>query len=291
MWGKVSAAVVVGLCTAACNTDPLWQNRQRQQAPIVKIDEPDGITLPDITIVDVGEVDLVEQVLTYRAQYHRTLHALRDFYRDSGYDAKRKWAERELADVNRITPFRYIISAEIPSNKLAPTASIPEADAMYDRGHKLLKEGGHSLPVIFREQKVREALAVFRKLIETHPTSDKIDDAAFFCAEIHKEYFQENRLAVLWYERAYTWDPQTPHPARFQAAAVYDLRLHDRERALELYHNVLRFETAEKSNVRFAVRRIEQLTKELQPGDVTYVEPAATFAPVSRNPRAGGSEP
>lgn len=290
MWGKVSAAVVVALCTAACNTDTLWERRQRHKAPIVKIDNPDGIALPDITIVDAGEVDLVEQVLTHRALYHRSLHALRDFYRDRGYVAKRNWAERELVDVGRITPFRYIISAEIPSNKLEPIASIPEADSMFERGLELLRQGGHSLPIVFRERKVREALAVFRKLIETHPTCDKIDDAAFYCGEIHKEYFQENRLAVLWYERAYTWDTQTPHPARFQAAVVYDLRLHDRQRALELYHDVLRFETAEKSNVRFAVRRIEQLTKEMQPGGLTDVDTAATFVPDSPSPRAGGSE-
>lgn len=291
MWGKVSAAAVVALCAAACNTDPIWEHRQRQEAPIVKIDEPDGIVLPDITIVDAAEVDLVEQVLTHRALYHRSLKALRDFYRDTGYAAKRSWAERELNDVGRITPFRYIVSAEIPSNKLEPIASIEEADAMYERGLELLNKGGHSLPIIFRERKVREALTVFRELIEKHPDSDKIDDAAFYCGEIHKEYFQENRLAVLWYERAYTWDPQTPHPARFQAAVVHDLRMHDRRRALELYHDVLRFETAEKSNVRFAVRRIEQLTKETQPGGVANVDTAATFVPGSTTPETGGSEP
>jgi len=287
----MAAVVMVALCASACNTDPLFESRQRPEAPVVKIDEPEGIHLPDITIVDAGEVDLVEQVLTHRALYHQSLQNLRDFYRDHGYEAKRQRADRELAGLNRITPYRYIVSAEIPSDRLDPTSSIADADALYERGLELLKEGGHSLPIVFREQKMREALAAFRELIETYPTSDKIDDAAFYSGEIHKEYLQDDRLAVIWYERAYEWDPQTPHPARFQAAVVYDLRMHDRQRALQLYQDVLRFETAEKSNVRFAVRRIEQLTKELQPGEVTDVDTPAAFAPESSNPRGDRSGP
>jgi hypothetical protein len=41
---------------------------------------------------------------------------------------------------------------------------------------------------------------------------------------------------------------------------VYDYRLHDRDRALELYQSVLKNETAGQSNLRFATRRIQELT-------------------------------
>src|SRR6185436_20706918 len=57
-------------------------------------------------------------------------------------------------------------------------------------------------------------------------------------------------------------DPQTPHPARFQCAVVYDFRKHDRSRAIELYHNVMENETNNSSNVRFSATRVEQLTDE-----------------------------
>ena len=108
-----------------------------------------------------------------------------------------------------------------------------------------------------------EAAGVFRELIETYPNSDKIDDAAFWLGEIHKEYLKDQeQIAVQWYERSFAWDPATPHSARFQAAVVYDYRLHDRDRALELYRLVLAEETSKRSNVDFATRRIEQLTKE-----------------------------
>ena len=98
-------------------------------------------------------------------------------------------------------------------------------------------------------------------IVEEYPTSDKIDDAAFYCGEIHKEYLPgQETLAVRWYERAWNWNPDTPFPARFQAAVVFDYRLHDRDRALELYHGVVEHETDHKSNVRFASRRIHELT-------------------------------
>ena len=99
-------------------------------------------------------------------------------------------------------------------------------------------------------------------MIRRYPSSDKIDDAAFYCGEIHKEYLKDQEpIAVRWYERAFTWNPQTPHPARFQAAVTYDFRMHERARALELYHGVLDVETENKSNVAFASRRIYELTR------------------------------
>jgi TolA-binding protein len=117
-----------------------------------------------------------------------------------------------------------------------------------------------------------EAVGVFRELIERYPTSDKIDDAAFQLGQVHKEYLQDQEpIAVKWYERAWAWDPNTPHEPRFQAAVIYDYRLHDRDRALELYQLVLKDETPEQSsvnklarrtNVDFATRRIGELTRE-----------------------------
>jgi hypothetical protein len=46
---------------------------------------------------------------------------------------------------------------------------------------------------------------------------------------------------------------------------VYDYRLHDRDRALELYQQVLTQETGDANNVNFAVRRIAALTEEAAP--------------------------
>jgi len=281
-------ALLLIIPMSACNTDPVWEPRQRVQAPTTTMENTEGIDLPDIKIADAKEVDLVEQLLHHRAMYHRYLTALQEFYRQHGYNHKRVWAEHELADVQRIKPFRYLLAAEIPSDRLVPRDSIGEADALYHRGMDLLDEGGHRTPFLYRENKMREALATFRELIEKHPTSDKIDDAAFYCGEIHKEYFKgEERLAVRWYERAFTWDPETPHPARFQAAVIYDYRLHDRDRALELYQQVLKVETENRSNVAFAIRRIDQLTEDVSAHRSSSSNTPATLAtPTNYEPGA-----
>lgn len=244
---------------AGCNIDGFWdfaQDRQTPKAP--KFDDKS----PDIHVAETQEVDLVEQVLYHRKHYRQALTDLRDYYSDRGYDTKRKWAAIELADLGKVKPFKYILDAEIPASSLRPQHAIAEADNLYRKGLDLMERGGHGVPALYREDLMHEAVATFTELITKYPTSDKIDDAAFCCGEIHKEYFRDQEpLAVKWYERAYTWDPNTPHPVRFQAAVVYDFRLHDRARALELYHAVVRDESDNKSNAAFASRRIYELTE------------------------------
>jgi len=248
------------LCTA-CNTDAFWGDGQKAQGPTTDPVSPEGMTLPDIQIADATEVDLVEELLTHRAMYHRTLRALQAYYADHGYEQKRRWAVAELAQLQKVQPFKYVLSAEIPAQQLRPTDSIAEADRMYEEGLELMRQGGHGTPALYRGDKMLQAVQTFTKLITKYPSSDKIDDSAFWCGEIHKEYFKDQEpIAVKWYERAFTWNPETPHPARVQAAVVYDFRMHDRAKALELYRQVLESETDNKSNVSFAVTRIDQLT-------------------------------
>lgn len=255
----------LGILSSGCNVDGLWADRQGPKGPVTSATHPRGAGAAgkavDITVADAQEVDLVEKVILHRALYHRTLGQLRDHYEAHGDAAKLGWAEFELKGVRKVKPFRYLLDSEIPSDSLKPVEQIAEADALYERGLELMRGGGHGVPGLYREDLMIEAARVFRDLIERYPTSDKIDDAAFYEGEIHKEYLPgQETIAVKWYERAWTWNPDTPHPARFQAAVTYDYRLHDRDRALELYQSVIKHETAIKSNVRFATNRIHQLT-------------------------------
>ncbi len=258
--------IVLTMFVAACNVDPMWgEAKVPKDAQVAGGNAKRGGSAPgaSLAVVERQEVDLVETVLAHRAEYRRGLEELRDYYRDHGYAAKQEWAEFEFAGFAKVKTFRYLVDSEIASDRLRPTDQIPEADALYERGLELMRKGGHGVPIFYRQKTMIEAADVFRKLVEQFPSSDKIDDAAFFLGEIHKEYLPEQeQLAVKWYERAWTWDSATPHPARFQAAVVYDYRLHDRDRALELYRAVTQDETADQSNVRFSTRRIEQLTKD-----------------------------
>lgn len=214
----------------------------------------------DLALAQRHEIDLVESVLEHRSEYQRQLRMLQDYYVEKGFDEKAAWATKELRGFQTVMRFRYLMDAEVPSDLLRPVDRVTEADAMYERGLDLMKRGGHGIPALFREDRMIQSAEVFRSLIQQYPSSDKIDDAAFYLGEIHKEYLRgQESIAVKWYERAWTWNPATPHPARFQAAVVYDYRLHDRDQALELYQAVLDHEASIPSNVRWASRRIGEL--------------------------------
>ena len=114
----LSVAAVAGL--GGCNTDGLWSDNQKVEGQMEDADSPEGINLPDIRIAEKREVDLVEEVLSHRAMYHRTLRLLRDYYRKSGYEDKRRWAETELAGVDGTEHFKYVLSA-VDAGQLGPS--------------------------------------------------------------------------------------------------------------------------------------------------------------------------
>ena len=70
--------------------------------------------------------------------------------------------------------------------------------------------------------------------------------------------------ALLYYQRVWQWDPQTPLPVRFAVADVYDEELHDRVKALHWYEKAINFERAHPANVLRAKNRIEEINRELQ---------------------------
>ncbi len=287
----IPITVAFALCIYGCNTENLWRDRQVPEGAVTSTDPTEGLALEDINVADASEVDLVERVLADRADYFHSLQALRDYYVNHGSHDKRLWADAELDDLRHVRRFKYILSAEVPPPSLKPTDSVVDADTMFQRGLELMKEGGHGVPGLYRQDKMTEALNVFKELISKYPNSDKIDDAAFYCGEIHKEYFKNQELiAVEWYERAKQWNPNLPYPALFQEAVVYDFRLHNRAKALELYQRVLEEETDNSSNTAFATRRIYELTEgadQLQPRPRRSKEGVARKAEPSK---AYGSE-
>ncbi len=257
---------LVGFVLTGCNVDPVWHEQQvrgpQMNQPSPKLRQPRGGR--DIALVKRSEVDLVEDALGKRQAYHAALSNLQTYYSECGYATKESWAQSELQNAKKIRQFRYLIDAEIASDALKPTETIAVADTLYEKGLETMKRGGHGVPGIYSRRTMLQAADEFRTLIEQYPTSDKIDDAAFALGEIHKEYLPNQEvLAVKWYERAWSWDAATPHPARFQAASVYDFRLHDRDRALELYQLVIDNEAeVSETNTRFSSRRVKQLTKQ-----------------------------
>lgn len=255
--------VVAG--ASGCNVDGRWGHARELRGAVsadgtIRSHSGNGAGI-DIAIADAREVDLVEELIAHRNDYDRSLRRLHAYYGARGYVRKADWAAFEIKGFRNIKQFRYLLDAEVASDSLRAAESIPEADSLFAQAQKLMRSGGHGVPALYREDRMVQAANTFRRLIEQHPSSDKIDDAAFFLGEIHKEYLpNQEEIAVTWYERAWTWNPRTQHPARFHAAVVYDYRLHDRDRALELYRRVTNNESASAANARSAERRIEELT-------------------------------
>ncbi len=243
------------LVATGCRTDGFYRTRPPEGTLVV--------TGGQVGAYSGQEVDLVERLVTERDRYLESLKRLRAHYERTGNVEKLTRVEHELDGMGKVLTFRYLLDAEVPPADLRPTESIAAADEAYIKAYDLLRRGGHGVPALYREDLMVQSLKAFRGLIAQYPTSDKIDDAAFYCGEIHKEYFpNQETIAVLWYERAFAWDPATPHPARFQAAVLYDYRLYNRARALELYRAVEREEQGSTSNLHFATRRIWELTRQ-----------------------------
>lgn len=224
---------------------------------------------PSIRLADRHEPDLVEEMVWHRRMYAAYLRALLTFYSENGFDEKANWARTEMRTFQSVKPYNYILDAELPSITLRPTESIVEADKLYEEGLELMERGGHGVLFFYHDETMKRAIAKFKELIARYPTSDKIDDAAYYIAEIHKEYNQErdNLLAVEWYKRAVTWNPKLPHPAWSHAAHILDFRMHEREKALEWYYLVLEHEKDQTGprfamNIEVAHDRIGRLTRE-----------------------------
>ncbi len=255
---------------------------------VVDITPPEDDYDPDRPRSELPVIsDEVEEMMAARQAYIERLIELERAYLESGNTEKANWARRQRELTEKVEVFPYLIEDAPEKSSLAtPVDSIPEADALYDEGYALydtfvgIPFWGFSK---LNHKDARRAVEKFRTILREHPTSDKVDDAAYYCGVIYKEFLREddpdNQLALRYYKWALELDPKTPHPVRFDMAVVYDYRLHDRARAIELYHQVLETEEAGiQSNQRWAAGRIEKLSDDdrspLRPRDRTLARRA-----------------
>lgn len=215
-----------------------------------------------VNIADTSEADLVEQMAVNRQAYRQGLELLAGYYMRTGNNMKLMWAQKELGALNSMPKYNYIIEANVAPANLKGTASIPEADDIFYNAQEIEKEAG-TLPVLKNENQLRLALERYNELIRKYPSSDKIDDAAYNAAVIY-EYLKDYSIALLYYKRAFQWDPETIYPARFRAARVLDKNLHRNDEALQLYQEAVKTEGQfEKYREwkEFAEKRIREMQK------------------------------
>ncbi|MBX3394132.1 MAG: tetratricopeptide repeat protein [Phycisphaerae bacterium] len=216
--------------------------------------------------------DLVEEMVQKRSDYINHLIQMERAYLNVGDINRANWARRQRELTERIEVYPYL-TEQTPMQQnvqvqVIPRDSIPEADALFEQGFKLYDKFV-GVPFVgfayLNKPEPRQAVDIFKRVIAEYPTSDKVDDAAYYIGNIYKEFLRhddpDNELALRYLKWAWTLDPRTPHPARFDAAVIYDFRLHDRDKAIELYHEVLSLEEAgNNSNQRFSATRIAQLS-------------------------------
>ncbi len=212
-----------------------------------------------VPTVEAGEADIIEQISVHRRGYRQYLTSLVAHYEKTGNNMKLGWAKNELEKFEKVPQYKYIIEGITAGPDLKAEVSISEADYMYADARRTEKKAG-GLIVIKNEDMLRQALAEYNQLIRKHPSSDKIDDAAFRAGKIC-EHFNDYTIALLYYKRAYQWDPETIQPAKYRAAYILDVRMHRRAEAMELYKDVL--EKGGLSSVRreFIEERIAYFTK------------------------------
>lgn len=206
-----------------------------------------------------AETDIIEEVTINRQDYRRALKTLVDHYTETGNAMKLAWAEKELKALDDLEQYNYIIEASIAGPDLRASTSIEVADYMYDEALRLEKKAKRFI-VIIDEDLLRVALGKYNELIKKHPSSDKIDDAAFRAAGIY-EHFKDYTIALLYYQRTYQWDPHTPRLAEFRAAYILDQRLSRRAEALGLYQKAIKKGGLTKDEKEFVEERIAALTK------------------------------
>jgi tetratricopeptide (TPR) repeat protein len=216
-------------------------------------------TAPAVKPLEAGEADLVEQMAINRQAYRSALKTMISYYDQIGNNMKVRWTKDELEKLDDIPQYNYIIDAVVAPENLRAATSINEADLMYREAVRTEKKAGR-LILVKHEDKLRTALDMYNRIIKQFPSSDKIDDCVYRAAGIH-EYFRDYTIAVVYYKRAFQWDPKTPYPARYKTAYILDNYLLRKDEALELYRQCLDKEKISSSRREYIQMRISEITK------------------------------
>lgn len=254
MWRIVGPFVVGLIVLAGCRLDT---GPMTTTAPSTY---PEGVSGGQVDLVSTSEVELVEKLQQHRQAYGQTLKLLVDYYNRVGNKRQLEQARAELDAFKTMPQYNYIGDV-VPGPDLKASTVIPEADQLYLEAMRLHREG-KVLGVLPDRIYLRKALDTYRRLISRYPTSDKIDNAAFQIGTIYEE-LKDYQAALTYYQRAYQWDPQTEHQARFKAAYVLDRYLHRKAEAVEMYQTALEAEGVRYPDWKqWAERRLAELAKE-----------------------------
>ncbi|MCA9254684.1 MAG: hypothetical protein KDA33_03560, partial [Phycisphaerales bacterium] len=211
---KIALAIFIGLAHVAlfgCEGSTRHHDKR-----VTDITPPEDDYNPDRPRAELPVVaDGVEDMMAARQAYIESLIELERVYLESGNTEKANWARRQREQTEKIEVYPYL-SEDPPekSSAVMPIESIPEADTLYDEAYALY-DTFVGVPFIgftkLNTKDARTAVDKFRTLLREYPTSDKVDDAAYYCGVIYKEFLREddpdNQLALRYFKWAIELDP------------------------------------------------------------------------------------
>lgn len=258
-------AMVFSGCQSQSSSPPADQPTPAPEQQGVSTVAPDPLTLSRAADQQRGEeVERVELMARDRRRYREQLDELIRFYDQQGNQLKLDWARKELEALEAIPQREYLRVAEIAGPDLRARKALPEADMLYDKAMTIEQDASGLVANWFaNKQQLLRAVDRYNEIIRRFPDSDKIDDAAYRIGRIYHRYMKDYITALVYYQRVWQWDPQTPLPVRFAVAEVYDQGLNDHARAIEFYRKAINLESAYPENLQTARYRIQELQKDL----------------------------
>ena len=144
----------------------------------------------------------------------------------------------------------------MPSAKLDAKENIKEANEIF---RTAMQYQDHGFGTEFTLNQ-RRAEILFQELISKYPTSDKIADAAYELGDLYEgRTYKQYARSALYFERSSQWRKGGRTDARLRSAKIYDKQLNDRNKAIEMYREVVAHDT-DAERIKEAEKRLADLT-------------------------------
>ena len=205
-----------------------------------------------------GEVEMVEAVLKSRKDYWTSLDRLRQHYIAVNEIEKAKWVEDELRSYHRMMKYSYRLDVkDVPPPTLQPKQNIVDANNLFRRAIEFKGAGAGEASI----DNQRRAEILLQAILEKHPESDKIAEAAYHLGDIYENYRPRPQYerAAAYYERSFQWNKASATDARLRAARIYDRDLKMLDKAKEHYRGVMNHDT-NPTRVAEAEKRLTELS-------------------------------
>lgn len=203
------------------------------------------------------DTEAVQRVIAARKEYQNALVALYEVYAKAGDKERLRWLEDELKGFHLTAKPAYRLDlADVLPPGTEPKENVKEANDLF-RSAMGYKDKGFGTDLLLNQ---RRAEITLHEIVQKYPKSDKLADVAYELGDLYEgKAFKQYARAAAYYERSSQWQKGTRTDARLRAARLYDKTLNDRQRAIEMYREVVAHDT-DPDRIKEAERRLADLT-------------------------------